>query len=116
MENDHVRNIGLDIVLSLVTCGLFYIYWQYRQILALNEMTHPGRYNFVKWIAFTILSCGIYHIYHEYRKSLDICKTTGESDSNDAIIHLLLALFGLSIVADALQQAEINKFFGHESI
>ena len=116
MQSDHVRNIGIDILLTLVTCFLFNIYIQYRQILALNEMTHPERYSFLKWFCLTIITCGIYHFYHEYRKSLDICEVTGKDNSSDPIVHLLLAIFGLGIVVDALQQIEINKYFGNEAI
>jgi len=116
MQSDHVRNIAMDIVLTLLTCGFFNLYLQYRQVLAINAMIKEQKYSFGKWFLFTIITCGIYHFYHEYRKTQDICLSIGKEKSDDPVIHVLLAVFGFSIVVDALQQVEINKYFGDDTV
>ena len=108
---DMVRNIFWDIFFTLITCGLFNLYVQYCQILAINNMLNEDRYSFLKWLFFSILTFGLYHIYHEYVKGEDIDKCIGAS-GNTGIICLILTICGLSIIADAIQQSHINRFYG----
>ena len=109
---DMVRNIFLDILFALVTCGLYNVYVQYCQILAINDMLNEKRYSFLKWLIFSIFTFGLYHIYHEYVKGEDIDKCTGIASGNTGVICLILTICGLSIIADAIQQSHINRFYG----
>ena len=109
---EHVRNIAVCIILSLVTCGIYNVYWQYKQMESVNDMLHEERYSFLRWFLFTLITCGIYHIYHEYRLSTDIAKALGRDPGNDGLIAVLLSVFGLSLVVDAIQQSQINEKFG----
>ena len=54
--------IAVGIILSIVTCGLYNIYWNYRQFLAMNLLLGREEYNFVHWILLSIATCGIFHI------------------------------------------------------
>lgn len=104
------------LVLTLVTCGLYNFYWQYQQMLAVNEMLGEQKYSFWLWLLLTIVTCGLYHVYHEYRMSEDIARLCERPDKNDGLVSLLLTLFALSIVADAIQQSHINAYFGDTSL
>jgi|GEM_PF-2416863 len=115
-DSDHVRNIGMDIILSIITCGIFNIYLQYRQIAALNEMTQPHRYSFSMWLLLSIVTVGLYHLYHKYRMSEDIYRVKNGQAGSEPILHILIAAFGFVIVVDALQQVEINRYFGNDEI
>lgn len=108
---EHVRNITLDILLSLVTCGVYNLYWQYRQIEALNDILRQDKYSFVQWLLLTFITCGLYHVYHEYRMSTDLAEGSPTA-SNDGLIAIVLTLFGMSVVVDAIQQSKINERFG----
>jgi hypothetical protein len=46
----------------------------------------------------------------------DIESAVTEKTPNFQMIMLVLALFGLTIVADAVMQSKINKHFGFEQI
>lgn len=111
MPQDHIRNIAIDILLTLLTCGLFNLVVQYKQIRAVNYMVREERYSFGMWLLLTLVTCGLYHIYHEYRKSSDIAAVTGRPET-EAVVNLILTIFGLSVVADAIQQSQINGYFG----
>jgi len=111
-RSNHIRNIPLDIVLSLITCGLFNLRVQYKQMAAVNEMLQQPKYSFAKWLLLTLITCGLYHIYHEYRFMSDIVTLTNRTHSHEALACMFLAILGLSIVADALQQEQINRHFG----
>lgn len=116
MRNEHIRNIAFDIVVTILTCGLFNLYVQYKQIDAVNHMLGNSKYSFLMWLLFTILTCGLYHIYHEYRMSTDIAERLEKPSDNAGLIAILLTIFGLSIALDAIQQSEINKFYGDQNL
>lgn len=115
-SNEHIRNIPLDIILTLVTCYIYNFYVQYKQIRAVNDMLGYEKYAFSSWLILTLVTCGIYHIYHEYRKSEDLSLLLKKPQANEAIASLLLTVIGMSLIADAIQQSEINKFYGDSSL
>ena len=112
----YASSIVKDIILSVITCGIYYLFWQAREMKAVNYLLEEDRYSFIKWFFLTIITCGIYHIYYEYiiaQSIMDVQRLLNRPVSNN--LHLLsvgLAVFGLNIVADAIQQDEINKLFG----
>ncbi len=108
--SEHIRNIVVDILLTIVTCGLYNIYVQYKQMQAVNLMLKYQKYSFSHWAILSLVTCGIYHFYHEYIKNEDIRKTVG-ADSGQTVIVLGILLFGLTPVADAIQQNLINEYF-----
>lgn len=115
-NQEFVRSIVLDLLLTILTCGLFNLYVQYRQIVTVNAMLGKEKYSFIAWLLLTIITCGLYHIYHEYRKSSDIAEAMQEPHSNEPIISLILTVFGLHVVADAIQQSRINKHYGNDDL
>lgn len=108
----HIRNIALDIILTLLTCGLFYFYIQYVQMLAVNDMLQKQKYNYLLWFVLVLVTCGLYHMYHEYIKSVDIARCLKMTDSQtQGFLSLFLTFFGLAIITDAIQQTQINEYF-----
>ncbi|MCB0356780.1 MAG: DUF4234 domain-containing protein, partial [Bdellovibrionales bacterium] len=88
----------------------------YKQMESVNFMLKQEKYSFLPWAILTLITCGLYHVYHEYRMTQDICRVLGEPNSNEPLVNLVLSLFALSIVADALQQALINRYFGDDDL
>lgn len=116
-RREFARSIAMDIVLTFFTCGIWNFFVQYRQMKATNFFLNEQRYSFPSWLIFCLLTCGLYHFYHEYRMSQDlqmIAPVAGEAQM--PIVHLLLSIFGLSIITDALQQSHINRMLGHDSL
>ena len=109
---DAVINIAVGIILTLITCGLYGLYWQYRQIDALNQFLGRNEYSFGMWLLLSIITCGIFAIYYEYKMAdgINEIKTMygRRVDNNLPLICLLLAVFGLGIVSMAIEQNEIN--------
>jgi hypothetical protein len=114
-KSDAVKSIPICIILSLVTCGLYLIYWNYCEMKTLNGLLGREEYSFWTWLLLTIVTCGLFHIYYEYRLGVGVVELQGKygvaQDGNFASICLILSIIGLSIVADALQQHEINKIY-----
>ena len=111
-----VRNIAVDLLLTIFTLGLFNLWVQHKQIVALNKIVGFPKYSFIAWLLFTIVTFGFYHIYHEYRKTKDAIVRQVPSETNAPLITILLCVFGFAFVADAIMQSHINQFFGSSAI
>ena len=115
-SQEGIRSIGVSIILCILTCGLYGFYWQYKQIQILNAWIGREEFSFLIWLLIGIITCGIFMIYYEYKMARGINEIQERNDfrvNNDiALICLVLTLFGLGIVSMAIQQAEINKFYG----
>jgi membrane protease YdiL (CAAX protease family) len=107
------RNIAVCIVLILVTCGIYGIYWI---VCLTNDVnTVSGDVNGTSGgmvVLLTIVTCGIYGIYWAYKQGekLDFTKNNrGIPSSNSGVLYLILQIFGFGIIAYALMQNELNK-------
>ena len=104
--------VAMDIVLVLITCGIYDLFWQYRQIRFVNLVSGEVKFSFLKWLIFTILTCGLYNFYHEYvmgREIVDLQGKCGASQNEDLpLLSIVLCAVSLGIITDAIQQREIN--------
>lgn len=106
------RSILLCILLSIVTCGLYEIYW----IVKLNDELNAssGRLGTSGGVVIllSLVTCGLYHLYWAYQMGTAVEQIRArfhEPSSSAPVIYLLLSLFGLPIVAYALMQNELNQ-------
>lgn len=103
------RNIAVYVVLTIVTCGIFGLYW----IVTLNDdvntlSNEPDATSGGIVLLLTIVTCGIYGLYWLYKMGEKLDKKDG--NSNSGVIYLVIGVFGLSIVSYALMQDRINDF------
>lgn len=107
------RDLAMCIVLSIVTCGIYGLYWYFCIINDLNTVSEtPNDASAGKVLLLTIVTCGIYGWIWLYRAGdkIDALKErNGEVSSNSALLYILLAVFQLSIVDYCLIQLELNK-------
>ena len=103
------RNIGMCIVLTLLTCGLYGLYWMIClndeiNLISNNEKDTSGIMVFV----FTLLTCGIYGWFWMWKTGEKVDEIKGSTNSN--IAYLILSIFGLGLVSYALMQDTLNKY------
>jgi hypothetical protein len=114
-REEAVRNIVVSLILTILTCGLYDIYWNAKQMKAMNGLLGREELSFWTWLLVGIITCGIFHLYYEYKMGLallEIQENYGmQVDNHLPIISLLVSLFGFSIVVDAIHQNEINKAY-----
>jgi hypothetical protein len=113
LSSEHHVDIAAGIIFSVISCGIYNIYWNSRQMKAMNALLGREEYDFGKWAILTVLSCGIYHIYYEYRMGNDLQEWLTQNgrpvNPHLAVIGLILSIFGLTVVADSVYQNELNK-------
>jgi hypothetical protein len=112
-KSQYNLSITLYLILTLITCGLFNLYWNYKQMEACNYLLKRQDFIFIHWLLFSIITCGIYHIYYQYKMGcaiVEIQKNTNKPITESLpVISCLVTIFGLSIVVDCIHQHEINK-------
>lgn len=107
------REIALCIVFSIITCGIYGLYWLYQLTENVNTLDpDPNSMSGGMVILLCIITCDIYGWFWMYKQGerLDKLKAArGLPSGNLNIIYLLLGIFGLAIVSYALMQNEINQ-------
>lgn len=107
------RNVVTCILLSIVTCGIYGLYWYFCVINDLNTASEtPDDVSAGTVLLLTIVTCGIYGwiwLYKAGEKVDKIRLRNGEPASDSSIIYILFAVFGLAVVDCALIQTELNK-------
>lgn len=106
------RNIVVCILLTLVTCGLYGIYWMVVLNDDVNTMAGKQGTSGIMVLILTLVTCGIYSLYWMYQMGVAvemIHDKHGEPHGSAPVVYLLLDLFCLDIVSYALIQNELNK-------
>lgn len=110
----HNVSIPLYLILTLLTCGIFNLYWNYRQMQACNEMVGRNEFSWPRWFFLSLLTCGIYHLFYQYKMGSVIVEIQRKYHvvvfDSLPIVSILVAVFGASIIVDIIHQYEINKF------
>lgn len=107
------RNIVTCIILSLVTCGIYGLYW----FVCITDDTNaiiddPNGTSGIMAVILTIVTCGFYGWYWAYKcgEKIDAAKANrGIPSSNSGILYIILFALTGGIVTYALIQNELNK-------
>ncbi len=108
------KSIGLCILFSIITCGIYSLYWIYCLADDINKIdpeeagTSAGMV-----LLFTIITCGLYTLYWYYKVGTRINKIHQRNNDPSGSLHILylaLGIFGLGIINWALIQSELNNY------
>ena len=103
------RSIVTAILLTVITCGIYGIYWFVVLTNDMNKLAlRENETNGGMALLLSIVTCGIYTLYWSYKMGEKRDYVAGENASS-SIIYLILSLFGFGIIAYALAQDTINK-------
>ncbi|MBE6022294.1 MAG: DUF4234 domain-containing protein [Cellulosilyticum sp.] len=105
------RSIVTCIILSIITCGIYGIYWFVCLTNDVNYVSGEEGTSGGLAVLLTIITCGIYGLYWAYKmgEKLDIAKQKqGIPATNGGILYLILFIFG-GIISYAVIQYELNK-------
>ena len=102
------KNLVVCIVLSLVTFGIYGIIWYFQMNNDIKAITKDEWFSGGKNFLLTIVTCGIWGWIWAHRAGKAEAQITGDKDN--AVLYLVLTLFGLGIVVYCLLQNNINKY------
>lgn len=113
------RSIVKAVIFSFITCGIYGIYWFYKMTdechyAAGRQTTASGGMA----IVYSLVTCGIYMFYWMYKMGETLAEAKRNrgiyADSNDSLMYLLFAFFGLAIVSEALIQSTLNDLVDYD--
>lgn len=116
LYEEHYSSIPKYLIFTILTIGIFNLYWNYRQMKACNDLLDEKEFSFVLWILLSIITFGLYHIYYQFKMGRSIVEIQKQLKIRPfdvlPIISVLVTIVGLSIVVDCIHQNEINKIVG----
>ena len=111
------RSIAASIVLTLITCGIYGLYWIACMANDLNalEDNHEGTTGGMV-VVLSIVTCGIYTVYFIYQASKRVYflfEDYGVRTSDNSTVNLILMIGGyivggVSLVAYGILQNDMN--------
>jgi len=106
-------SIALYLVLTLVTCGVWNLYWNYVQMRECNTLLRRDEFSWLLWLLLTLVTCGLYHLYYQYKMGAainEIQRAYGLPFTDGLpVLSLVAAILGVGVVADCIHQHELNK-------
>ncbi len=106
------RNIVLAIIFSLITCGIYGIYWFI--VLSDEAKEYSGDQEMMSGVVaflLTLVTCGIFGIYWFYKLGKTMYtaqQNNGLPATDNSILYLVLELFGLGIINYCIIQNDLN--------
>lgn len=107
------REVWMVVLLSIVTCGIYGIYWFIMATEDANNISGDHKTSGGMAFLLTIVTCGIYGIYWYWKmgqKLYQAGQRYGVAISDNSVMYLILSLLGFGIVAECLIQNDLNKF------
>ena len=101
------RNIVTAILLTLVTCGIYGIYWAImlaKEAVSVKDPNDDGILEIVLMLFLPFLG-----FFLAEKKFAEGCQMKGIPHSDNSILYLILGLVGLGIVNFCMMQNELNK-------
>lgn len=97
------RSIPIAIILSIVTFGIYGLYWLYSLANDINTLTHQEQPSGFKVLVLTIITLGFYELYWLYKAGERINEFQLErgiiSDNYRSLVYLILGILGWNIIA-----------------
>ena len=101
------RNIVTCILLSLVTCGIYGIYWVIMLAKDAVSVKDPADNAILEIVLMLFLP--FLGIFLAEKKFAEGCAAKGIPHTDNSILYLILGLIGLGIVGDCMLQNDLNK-------
>ena len=100
------RNIVTCIILSLITCGIYSIYWgimMIKEAISVKDPSDSGVLEIVLMLFLPFLG-----FFLAEKKMAEGCAAKGIPHDDRSIIYLILGLLGLGIVNFCMMQNDLN--------
>lgn len=107
------RDLAVSIILSIVTCGIYGLYWFVKLTDESKYLTGTEGPDGIVALLLTLVTCGIYGWYWNYKlgERVDMLKNNrNQQSSGTPILFIILAIFGLGIVNYVIAQSELNNY------
>lgn len=81
------RGIPLAIILSIVTCGIYTVYWQIKLTDEMNTLLNkPNATSGLMAFIYSVITCGIYFLYWLYKMGDNVDELKGNPEIQEFYI------------------------------
>ena len=101
------RNIVTAIILTLVTCGIYGIYWCImlaKESVSVKDASDNGLLEIILMLFLPFIG-----LFMCEKKFAEGCADKGIAHTDNSILYLILGLVGLGIVGLCMLQNDLNK-------
>ena len=101
------RNIVTAIILTLITCGIYGIYWCVmlaKESVSVKDASDTGLLEIILMLFLPFLG-----LFLCEKKFAEGCADKGIAHTDNSILYLILGLVGLGIVGLCMLQNDLNK-------
>lgn len=114
------RDPALTLVLILLTCGIYYLYFIYIVSEETQEFLDERDMSPVVEVLLSVLTCGLYNIYWDYKvgkRVAEMCSRVGLPPTDNSVLYLIFDLVGfggfgsLGLINPILQQDGLNRIW-----
>lgn len=108
------RSIAVSIILTIITCGIYGIYWFIVMTDDAVKANNGKEYQTSGGVAFllSLVTFGIYTYYWYFKMGKAVHSAQvdrGIATSDNSVLYLILGIFGFGIISYCLIQSELNK-------
>lgn len=100
------RHPAFIVIMSIVTLGIYSIYWYVTTQSALHRRTNMGYSGGVAFF-LSLVTCGIYGIYWQYLLGKEVHEAG--SSNERSVLYLVISLIGFGWIVPILVQLDINS-------
>lgn len=114
------RDPALTLILILLTCGIYYLYFIYVVSQETQDFLGESDFSPGMEVVLSLVTCGLWNIYWDYRmgkRVAEMCVRVGLPATDNAVLYLVLDLVGfggfgsLGLVNPVLQQDSLNQIW-----
>ena len=105
----HKRKIAVCVLLSIVTCGIYFLYWEYLLVKTIRAMQNNKSRCTGEMLCLILVP--FYSLYWWLSRGDTVrekFEEYGRSAKGSGILYLIFSVFGLSIVSAAFMQSDFN--------
>ncbi|MDR3710892.1 MAG: DUF4234 domain-containing protein [Capsulimonadaceae bacterium] len=108
------REPGIVLLLSLVTCGIYYLIWIYNASAEMNTYMGERDTDPAMEVVLSLLTCYLYTTYWDYKTGRKIARMqekAGIAPVDNSLLYLILNLVGLGFLPHLMQQGHLNEIW-----
>ncbi len=112
------RNVISCFLLTIVTCGLYGLYWMVVLTDDVNYLSEEDSTSGIASLLLVIITCGFYYFYWSYQigeRMARIRYSKGLRPQNNSVLYLILSIFGYSGINNIFIQSELNNILDETS-
>jgi len=109
-----IRDPAIVLILTLVTCGIYYLYWIYTVSVETRNYTGEPDTDPGLEVVLSVITCYMYTIYWDYKMAKKLAfmqSTVALPVTDNAILYLVLNFLGLGFLPMLIQQGHLNEIW-----